>query len=66
MEDPNNPFYEGDKAEEEGKQSPSKTAATAAASNSNAFAGIIGQCFEPYLNIYIESQDKNLTDLVDR
>lgn len=30
------------------------------------FHGIIGKCFEPYLNIYIESLDRNLADLIER
>ncbi|BFZ18354.1 hypothetical protein BsWGS_21393 [Bradybaena similaris] len=30
------------------------------------FAGIISQCFEPHLNIYIESQDRNLAELINR
>lgn len=30
------------------------------------FTGVIGQCFEPYLYIYIESVDRNLADLIER
>lgn len=30
------------------------------------FTGLIGQCFEPYLYIYIESLDRNLADLIER
>ncbi|KAH0953152.1 hypothetical protein HN011_006823 [Eciton burchellii] len=30
------------------------------------FANLIGRCFEPYLNIYIESLDRNLADLMDK
>ena len=30
------------------------------------FHGLISQCFEAYLYIYIESQDKTLSDLIDR
>lgn len=30
------------------------------------FINLICQCFEPYLNIYIESLDRNLTDLLDK
>lgn len=30
------------------------------------FSGLIGQCFIPYLYIYIESIDRNLSDLIDR
>ncbi|KAJ8313104.1 hypothetical protein KUTeg_010477 [Tegillarca granosa] len=30
------------------------------------FSGIISQCFEPHLNIYIDSQDRNLAELINR
>ncbi|KAK7794507.1 hypothetical protein R5R35_004724 [Gryllus longicercus] len=30
------------------------------------FQGLIGRCFEPYLYIYIESLDRNLSELIDR
>ncbi|XP_030753580.1 vacuolar protein sorting-associated protein 53 homolog [Sitophilus oryzae] len=30
------------------------------------FNGLIGRCFIPYLDIYIESLDRNLSDLIDR
>lgn len=30
------------------------------------FSNLIGRCFEPYLNIYIESLDRNLADLMDK
>lgn len=30
------------------------------------FANLIGKCFEPYLNIYIESLDRNLADLMEK
>lgn len=33
---------------------------------SSPFNGLIGQCFEPYLYIYIESVDRNLADLIER
>ncbi|XP_044142433.1 vacuolar protein sorting-associated protein 53 homolog isoform X1 [Bufo gargarizans] len=32
----------------------------------NPFHGIISKCFEPHLYVYIESQDKNLGELIDR
>uniref|UniRef100_A0A8C5KXP7 Vacuolar protein sorting-associated protein 53 homolog n=1 Tax=Jaculus jaculus TaxID=51337 RepID=A0A8C5KXP7_JACJA len=32
----------------------------------NPFHGIVSKCFEPHLYVYIESQDKNLGDLIDR
>ena len=30
------------------------------------FKGIISQCFEPYLHIYLEAQDSNLAEMVGR
>ncbi|XP_011299307.1 vacuolar protein sorting-associated protein 53 homolog [Fopius arisanus] len=30
------------------------------------FANLVGKCFEPYLNIYIESLDRNLADLMEK
>ena len=30
------------------------------------FKGIISQCFEPYLHIYLEAQDKNLEDMISK
>lgn len=30
------------------------------------FVGLISSCFEPHLNIYVDSQDRNLCDLMDR
>ncbi|XP_012253433.2 vacuolar protein sorting-associated protein 53 homolog [Athalia rosae] len=35
-------------------------------SSASLFSGLIGKCFEPYLNIYIESLDRNLADLMDK
>ncbi|XP_077338376.1 vacuolar protein sorting-associated protein 53 homolog [Lithobates pipiens] len=32
----------------------------------NPFHGIISKCFEPHLYVYIESQDRNLGELIDR
>ncbi|XP_050513334.1 vacuolar protein sorting-associated protein 53 homolog [Diabrotica virgifera virgifera] len=34
--------------------------------NSSAFHGLIGKCFIPHLEIYIESVDRNLADLIER
>lgn len=50
-----NPFEEGqmEKLEQE-------------KSSASLFAGLIGKCFEPYLNIYIESIDRNLADLMEK
>eukprot|EP00117_Sycon_ciliatum_P034852 scpid28331/ scgid26521/ Vacuolar protein sorting-associated protein 53 homolog len=30
------------------------------------FLGLVSRCFEPHLNVYIESQDRNLAELMDR
>ncbi|XP_017892761.1 vacuolar protein sorting-associated protein 53 homolog isoform X2 [Ceratina calcarata] len=50
---PGNPFEENEQVQNE-KPKPSP------------FAKLIGRCFEPYLNIYIESLDRNLADLMDK
>lgn len=50
---PGNPFEEKETVESE-KPRPSP------------FEKLIGRCFEPYLNIYIESLDRNLADLMDK
>ena len=34
--------------------------------NLTPFKGIISQCFEPYLFIYLEAQDKNLSEMISR
>ncbi|KAJ8921190.1 hypothetical protein NQ315_013662 [Exocentrus adspersus] len=34
--------------------------------SSSPFHGLIGRCFIPHLEIYIESVDRNLADLIDR
>jgi hypothetical protein len=31
----------------------------------SVFVGMISKCFEPYLGVYIQSQDKNLAELLD-
>lgn len=51
-QDPNNPFFEAEKREKKESKAPSKP------SSGNPFSGIISQCFEPYLSIYIESQGR--------
>ncbi|KAL6259695.1 hypothetical protein P5V15_009610 [Pogonomyrmex californicus] len=50
---PGNSFEENEKIENE-KSRPSP------------FEKLIGRCFEPYLNIYIESLDRNLAELMDK
>ncbi|TNN31602.1 Vacuolar protein sorting-associated protein 53 [Liparis tanakae] len=64
---PTNPFLDdeggedvgGDKDEDLAK--PRKPKAP-----DNPFHGIVSKCFEPHLYVYIESQDKNLGELIDR
>eukprot|EP00092_Neocalanus_flemingeri_P030125 GFUD01032703.1.p1 GENE.GFUD01032703.1~~GFUD01032703.1.p1 ORF type:complete len:880 (+),score=301.05 GFUD01032703.1:157-2796(+) len=34
--------------------------------NLTPFKGIISQCFEPYLHIYLEAQDRNLAEMISR
>ena len=62
IQDTSNPFYEDIKKE--------VTTPTAADKlqipNLTPFHGLISQCFEAYLYIYIESQDHNLTELINR
>lgn len=50
---PGNPFEQNDQIQNE-------------KSKSSPFSNLIGRCFEPYLNIYIESLDRNLADLMDK
>uniref|UniRef100_A0A4W5PAI5 Vacuolar protein sorting-associated protein 53 homolog n=1 Tax=Hucho hucho TaxID=62062 RepID=A0A4W5PAI5_9TELE len=61
-----NPFLEDDVGEdgsemEEDLDRPKKHKAP-----DNPFHGIISKCFEPHLYVYIESQDKNLGEMIDR
>ncbi|XP_031839053.1 vacuolar protein sorting 53 [Nomia melanderi] len=50
---PGNPFEENEQVHNE-KPKPSP------------FSNLIGTCFEPYLSIYIESLDRNLSDLMEK
>ena len=54
-----NPF----EAEEEETNS---SAPAAPPPTSHPFKGIISQCFEPFLTIYIDAQDRNLSELIER
>uniref|UniRef100_A0A674EFZ2 Vacuolar protein sorting-associated protein 53 homolog n=1 Tax=Salmo trutta TaxID=8032 RepID=A0A674EFZ2_SALTR len=61
-----NPFLEGEVGDdgsemEEDLDRPKKHKAP-----DNPFHGIISKCFEPHLYVYIESQDKNLGEMIDR
>lgn len=53
-----NPFVEDDDVGV--AKQPEKVKAT------SPFIGIISKCFEPHLNIYIESQDRNLAELIEK
>uniref|UniRef100_A0A669CX39 VPS53 subunit of GARP complex n=1 Tax=Oreochromis niloticus TaxID=8128 RepID=A0A669CX39_ORENI len=65
--DSTNPFLEDEAGEEAGTEKdedltkPKKPKAP-----DNPFHGIVSKCFEPHLYVYIESQDKNLGELIDR
>ncbi|XP_076231687.1 vacuolar protein sorting 53 isoform X1 [Calliopsis andreniformis] len=50
---PGNPFEENEQVQNEKPKS-------------SPFSNLIGRCFEPYLNIYIDSLDRNLADLMDK
>uniref|UniRef100_A0A4W3IF78 VPS53 subunit of GARP complex n=1 Tax=Callorhinchus milii TaxID=7868 RepID=A0A4W3IF78_CALMI len=62
-----NPFLEDETGTESGSEKeselekPKKPKAP-----DNPFHGIISKCFEPHLYVYIESQDRNLNELIDR
>uniref|UniRef100_A0A671KS25 Vacuolar protein sorting-associated protein 53 homolog n=1 Tax=Sinocyclocheilus anshuiensis TaxID=1608454 RepID=A0A671KS25_9TELE len=65
--EPTNPFLEDESGEDnisekdEDLDRPKKPKAP-----DNPFHGIVSKCFEPHLYVYIESQDKNLGELIDR
>lgn len=54
--DPSNPFYEEVKNEKQQQKKPVEA--------NNPFLGLISNCFESYLHIYIKSQDHNLAELI--
>ena len=59
----NNPFHTADGEIESSNQ---VTVQNYQSINLTPFKGIISQCFEPYLHIYIEAQDKNMSDMISR
>uniref|UniRef100_A0A8C1CVB7 Vacuolar protein sorting-associated protein 53 homolog n=1 Tax=Cyprinus carpio carpio TaxID=630221 RepID=A0A8C1CVB7_CYPCA len=62
--EPTNPFLEDEDSgpeKDEDLDRPKKPKAP-----DNPFHGIVSKCFEPHLYVYIESQDKNLGELIDR
>ncbi|XP_019741583.1 vacuolar protein sorting-associated protein 53 homolog isoform X2 [Hippocampus comes] len=68
--EPSNPFLEDDQGEDEGSEKDGKDGDLAKPRKpkapENPFHGIVSKCFEPHLYVYIESQDKNLGELIDR
>jgi hypothetical protein len=50
---------------EEEKQLDEESPPQQPARKESPFLGMISHCFEPHLNVYIESQDKNLAELID-
>uniref|UniRef100_A0A668UKD0 Vps53 N-terminal domain-containing protein n=1 Tax=Oreochromis aureus TaxID=47969 RepID=A0A668UKD0_OREAU len=63
--DPTNPFLEDEAGEEAGTEKDEDLTKKPKAPD-NPFHGIVSKCFEPHLYVYIESQDKNLGELIDR
>uniref|UniRef100_A0A3B5M0N3 Vacuolar protein sorting-associated protein 53 homolog n=1 Tax=Xiphophorus couchianus TaxID=32473 RepID=A0A3B5M0N3_9TELE len=63
--DQTNPFLEDDPGEDVGSEKDEDLPRKPKAPD-NPFHGIISKCFEPHLYVYIESQDKNLGELIDR
>uniref|UniRef100_A0A3P9QBQ3 Vacuolar protein sorting-associated protein 53 homolog n=1 Tax=Poecilia reticulata TaxID=8081 RepID=A0A3P9QBQ3_POERE len=63
--DQTNPFLEDDPGEDAGSEKDEDLPRKPKAPD-NPFHGIISKCFEPHLYVYIESQDKNLGELIDR
>uniref|UniRef100_A0A2C9JYZ0 Vacuolar protein sorting-associated protein 53 homolog n=1 Tax=Biomphalaria glabrata TaxID=6526 RepID=A0A2C9JYZ0_BIOGL len=62
-----NPFEEA--ATNPFEQTPDKSGEEETKSNAESlalFTGIISQCFEAHLNVYIENQDRNLAELISR
>uniref|UniRef100_A0A3Q2Z1V5 Vacuolar protein sorting-associated protein 53 homolog n=1 Tax=Hippocampus comes TaxID=109280 RepID=A0A3Q2Z1V5_HIPCM len=66
--EPSNPFLEDDQGEDEGSEKDGKDGDLPRKPKApeNPFHGIVSKCFEPHLYVYIESQDKNLGELIDR
>ncbi|OQV21216.1 Vacuolar protein sorting-associated protein 53-like protein [Hypsibius exemplaris] len=61
--DEKNPFEEGSGS---GPKEELKVADLPPKLDASPFQGIISRCFEPFMDIYVESQDRNLTELMDR
>uniref|UniRef100_A0A671XUL8 Vacuolar protein sorting-associated protein 53 homolog n=1 Tax=Sparus aurata TaxID=8175 RepID=A0A671XUL8_SPAAU len=63
--EPTNPFLEDESSEDVGTEKDEDLPRKPKAPD-NPFHGIVSKCFEPHLYVYIESQDKNLGELIDR
>ncbi|CAL1570352.1 unnamed protein product [Knipowitschia caucasica] len=63
--EPTNPFLE-DEAGDYGGEKDDLSRPRKPKAPENPFHGIVSKCFEPHLYVYIESQDKNLGELIDR
>uniref|UniRef100_A0A7N8XP99 VPS53 subunit of GARP complex n=1 Tax=Mastacembelus armatus TaxID=205130 RepID=A0A7N8XP99_9TELE len=66
--DPTNPFLEDELGEDNSLKNcfPLFSQPKKPKVPDNPFHGIVSKCFEPHLYVYIESQDKNLGELIDR
>ncbi|KAM8853676.1 vacuolar protein sorting-associated protein 53 homolog isoform 1-T1 [Synchiropus picturatus] len=65
--EPTNPFLEDEPGEDLGvEKDEDVTKPRKPKAPDNPFHGIVSKCFEPHLYVYIESQDKNLGELIDR
>ncbi|KAM7399407.1 hypothetical protein PAMP_018680 [Pampus punctatissimus] len=65
--EPTNPFLEDEPGEDVGTEKDEDLAKPRKPKTpDNPFHGIVSKCFEPHLYVYIESQDKNLGELIDR
>uniref|UniRef100_A0A3Q3FYG1 Vacuolar protein sorting-associated protein 53 homolog n=1 Tax=Labrus bergylta TaxID=56723 RepID=A0A3Q3FYG1_9LABR len=60
-----NPFLEDEQGEDVGTEKDEDLPRKPKAPD-NPFHGIVSKCFEAHLYVYIESQDKNLGELIDR
>uniref|UniRef100_A0AAY5EXH4 Vacuolar protein sorting-associated protein 53 homolog n=1 Tax=Electrophorus electricus TaxID=8005 RepID=A0AAY5EXH4_ELEEL len=63
--EPTNPFLEDESGDDNASEKDEDLDRKPKAPD-NPFHGIISKCFEPHLYVYIESQDKNLGELIDR
>ncbi|KAL7848841.1 hypothetical protein SRHO_G00204640 [Serrasalmus rhombeus] len=64
--EPTNPFLEDESEDNVSEKDEDLDRPKKPKAPDNPFHGIISKCFEPHLYVYIESQDKNLGELIDR